>query len=162
MGRRKPLGQAIFLVATGISRLARARVGCYVEWVLGCPERRRPRDRDRISCGPRLLVVAGRRAQPLRPSLLGLFGICCVWVASFGCGRKATVDDCQRIVKRITELELKDVVSEQQIGSEISDAQQTFRERALSDCVGRRITEKALACVDTATNAAAIIDDCFD
>jgi hypothetical protein len=89
------------------------------------------------------------------------------WVAVFllvlpACGRKATVEDCQRIVKRITELELKNLVPEQQIGSEVSEAQQTFRQRALSDCVGRRISENALTCVENATTTAALIDDCFD
>jgi len=90
----------------------------------------------------------------------------CLWVLCLlilsACGRKATVEDCQRIVKRITELELKNVVPDQQIGSEVSEAQQTFRQRALSDCVGRRISENALLCVENASTAAAIIDDCFD
>ena len=79
-----------------------------------------------------------------------------------GCGRKATVEDCQQIVKRIVELELQSVVPEQELGSEVRDAQQALRERALSDCVGRRITEKSLACVAAAKTAADVIDECFD
>jgi hypothetical protein len=79
-----------------------------------------------------------------------------------GCGRKATVDDCQLIVKRIVELELQGVVPEQELGSEVAEAQQAFRERALADCVGRRITEKSLACVAAATSAETVIDECFD
>jgi hypothetical protein len=78
------------------------------------------------------------------------------------CGRKATVDDCQLIVKRIVELELQSVVPEQELGSEVQEAQHTFRERALVDCVGRRITEKSLACVASAKSAEAVIDECFD
>ncbi len=83
-------------------------------------------------------------------------------LCGLGCGRKATVDDCQQIVKRIVELELESVVPEQDLGSEVRDVQQALRERALSDCVGRRITEKSLACVAAAKSAAHVIDECFD
>ena len=79
-----------------------------------------------------------------------------------GCGRKATVEDCEQIVRRIAELELRDVVSKEELGSEVQDAQQRFRERALADCVGRRITEKSLTCVNGAKTPEAVIDDCFD
>jgi hypothetical protein len=81
---------------------------------------------------------------------------------SLGCGRKATVEDCEQIVRRIAELELKDVVPKEELGGEVQQAQQSFRERALADCVGRRITEKSLACIATAKTAEAVIDDCFD
>jgi hypothetical protein len=81
---------------------------------------------------------------------------------ALGCGRKATVEDCQQIVKRIVELELGKTVPAQELGSEVQEAQGAMHERALSDCVGRRITEKSLKCVATAQTAEAIIDDCFD
>jgi hypothetical protein len=78
------------------------------------------------------------------------------------CGRKATVEDCEQIVRRIAELELQGVVPKETLGAEVQDAQQSFRERALADCVGRRITESSLACVASAKTAEAVIDDCFD
>src|SRR5688572_9194296 len=74
-----------------------------------------------------------------------------------GCGREATVEDCQQIVKRIVELELESVVPEQDLSAEVQEAQQAFRERASADCVGRRITEKSLACVAAAKTAEAVI-----
>jgi hypothetical protein len=83
-------------------------------------------------------------------------------VLAVGCGREATVEDCQQIVKRIAELELGSVVSEQELSAEVQEAQAAFRERAAADCVGRRITEKSLACVAAAKTAEAVIDDCFD
>lgn len=83
-------------------------------------------------------------------------------VGALGCGRKATVDDCQQIVKRIVELELESVVPEKELNSEVHEAQQTFRERALTDCVGRRISNKSLECVAKAKSTATIIDDCLD
>jgi len=82
-------------------------------------------------------------------------------MAAPGCGRKATVDDCEQIVKRIVELELKSVVPQQEMTSEVTQAQQTFKERALTECVGRRITDKSLACVAAAKDSATIIDECF-
>ncbi len=116
-----------------------------------------------VAPGSRSPVPFHRRRNPGRLACLARgCAAGCVLLLLSACGRKATVEDCQRIVKRITELELKNVVPEQQIGSEVSEAQQTFRQRALSDCVGRRISENALACVENATTAAAIIDDCFD
>lgn len=90
----------------------------------------------------------------------------CCWlglvVVMLGCGRKATVEDCQQIVKRIAELELQNVVAKQDLGAEVSQVQQALKERALSDCVGRRITDRSLECVATAKNTATIIDDCFN
>ena len=103
----------------------------------------------------RLSHLAGVRATAACAALVLVLG-------GVGCGRKATVEDCQQIVKRIVELELESVVPEQELGSEVRDAQQALRERALSDCVGRRITEKSLACVATAKSAADVIDGCFD
>jgi hypothetical protein len=93
------------------------------------------------------------------PSVWALF---LVTLAAAGCGRKATVEDCEQIVRRIAELELKDVVPKEELGSEVQQAQQTFRDRALADCVGRRITERSLACVSAAKTAETVIDDCFD
>ena len=102
--------------------------------------------------GQSLVVRAAARAL-FGLALLGSIG---------GCGRKATVEDCEQIVRRIAELELTGVVPNEELGSEVQQAQQTFRERALADCVGRRITEKSLACVASAKTAEAVIDDCFD
>lgn len=93
-----------------------------------------------------------------------LFWLAALALATGGlaCGRKATVEDCQQIVKRVVELELQSVVSQQELGSEVMQAQQTFKEQALSHCVGRRITDNSLACVAAAKKTATIIDDCFN
>jgi N-acetylglutamate synthase-like GNAT family acetyltransferase len=85
-----------------------------------------------------------------------------VVLSAAGCGRKATVEDCEQIVRRIAELELRDVVPKEELGTEVQDAQQRFRDRALADCVGRRITEKSLTCMNSAKTPEAVIDECFD
>jgi hypothetical protein len=79
-----------------------------------------------------------------------------------GCGRKATVEDCEQIVRRIAELELQPVVPKEELGAEVQGALQSFRERALADCVGRRISQSSLTCVASAKTAESVIDDCFD
>ncbi len=89
----------------------------------------------------------------------GLVSIC---VCLSSCGRKASAEDCQRIVKRIAELELANVVPEAELSVEVEQAQTAFRDRALSDCVGRRITEASLTCVANAKTATSVIEDCFD
>jgi hypothetical protein len=102
---------------------------------------------------------ARHRVWPLWVRNVGVLSICgCL----LGCGRKATAEDCQRIVKRIAELELANVVPQTELNVEVEQAQNAFRDRALSDCVGRRITEASLECVANAKTAASVIDDCFD
>lgn len=101
------------------------------------------------------------RISGLKGRSVAALALACLALA-LGCGRKATVEDCQQIVKRIVELELKSVVPAQELSSEVRDAQQELEERARADCVGRRITEKSLACVAAANSAEALIDDCFD
>jgi hypothetical protein len=83
-------------------------------------------------------------------------------VAVLGCGREATVEDCDRIVKRITELELGSTVHGEELGSEIAQAQRSLHDQALSRCVGKRITQRALDCVAQATTADQIVNQCFD
>jgi hypothetical protein len=78
------------------------------------------------------------------------------------CGREATVEDCDRIVKRITELELGGTVHGEDLGSEIAQAQRSLHDQALSRCVGKRITQRALDCVAQATTADQIVNKCFD
>ena len=97
-----------------------------------------------------------------RTRLSAALGLLVSIAAAAGCGRKATVEDCEQIVRRIAELELTGVVPQEELSTEVAGAQQRFRERALADCVGRRITQKSLACVANAKTAEAVIDDCFD
>lgn len=91
-----------------------------------------------------------------------MLGVALLAASTGACGRKATVEDCEQIVRRIAELELSGVVPQAELGSEVQQAQETFRQRALADCVGRRITQKSLSCVASAKTSEAVIDECFD
>lgn len=83
--------------------------------------------------------------------------------SAIGCGRPATVSDCERIISRVAELELKEVeVSDQEVvKSQIESAQAAFRERMMTDCVGRRLRQSSLDCVDRATSANQVVSECF-
>jgi hypothetical protein len=80
-----------------------------------------------------------------------------------GCGRPATVGDCERIISRVAELELKEVeISDQEVvKSQIEGTQAAFRERMMSDCVGRRLRQSSLDCVNRATSANQVVSECF-
>jgi hypothetical protein len=81
-----------------------------------------------------------------------------------GCGRPATKDDCERIVQRIVELELKEakITDAENVREQVKETKNAFRQRAMRECVGKRITDRALACVRTAKTSKELVDGCFD
>lgn len=82
--------------------------------------------------------------------------------AAGGCGHPATPQECEKIVERVAELELKAAhVEPGEVGSRVKEAKEAFRRR-MDQCVGRRITDRALECVKNAKTAEEIVDDCFD
>ena len=69
-----------------------------------------------------------------------------------GCGRRATELDCQLIVDKSVELQLRDTNQtsadaiekrEEQVRAELQDE--------IKSCEGRRVTERTLACVQAAS-----------
>lgn len=68
---------------------------------------------------------------------------------SIGCGRPATVRECEEIVERITALEVlshRDA-STDEVHREVAQAKLALHERMMKECVGRRIRDEALECV---------------
>jgi hypothetical protein len=84
-----------------------------------------------------------------------------------GCGHRASGEECERIVSRIAELEL-----ERQPGAhrqspaerkaEVEATKRSLRDSTLKDCVGRRVTDRAMRCVERARTSQEIVDECFD
>jgi hypothetical protein len=97
------------------------------------------------------------RCARLCCALLGLL------LGPSACGKPATEADCEKIVTRVTELELKasNVSDPQQVQAQINEAQRSFKARALKDCVGRRLSQKTLRCVEDAKEARQITEECF-
>ncbi len=88
----------------------------------------------------------------------------CATTLLIGCGHKATEAECERIVVRITELELEaaKVSDPNNINQQIERTKQTFADSVQRDCVGRRISDDTMACVDRATDAKQLVEECFD
>jgi hypothetical protein len=106
---------------------------------------------------------ANRRSSGAnRKSKLPLYWLVSVSVMLNACGRKATAKDCERIVGRIAELQLGAVVPASELDDKVRETQAEFRQQALSDCVGRRITDRSLECLSNAETANAAVTDCFD
>jgi hypothetical protein len=87
------------------------------------------------------------------------------WAAVFalaGCGHPASVAECEQIVERIARLELEQRgLDSKAVSDEVESTKQAMRDRTMKECVGRRITEKALRCVHDAKRSEQI-EQCFD
>jgi hypothetical protein len=83
------------------------------------------------------------------------------------CGHPATEAECQAIVERIVELELKaqKVTDPAEIakrrGESLGTAGDGGKPDVLQGCIGKHITERALACVRNADTASEITDRCL-
>jgi hypothetical protein len=80
-----------------------------------------------------------------------------------GCGHPASEPECQEIVERIAILELQKAGASdpKAVGEQIDETKKSLAANTLKDCVGKRITERAMQCVRTAKTSAEIVDDCF-
>ncbi|HTM44891.1 MAG TPA: hypothetical protein VL137_08050 [Polyangiaceae bacterium] len=88
----------------------------------------------------------------------------CLSLSLLGCGRPATVQDCEQIVARITELELKhaSVTDPAVVAEEVNKNKQLFHDRAMAQCVGRRVTKSFLHCIDSAQTADQLLGECLE
>jgi hypothetical protein len=80
------------------------------------------------------------------------------------CGRPATEAECDEIVARITELELKEskVSDKLEVQKQVTETQAAFKGKTKEQCVGKRVTERALACVRAAKTAEEIVRECLN
>jgi len=98
----------------------------------------------------------------LRPALL-----LALVLGPASCGHPATEVECQTIVERIVELELQAqrVTDPAEINKRRSEslglAGDANRSDVLQGCIGRHITDGALACVRRAESAQEITDRCL-
>jgi len=95
-------------------------------------------------------------------SLASVMLTCLVLVT--GCGRPATQQECDEIVGRIAELELREEksVSPTDVEKEVLETKQAFQAKTKSECVGKRITGRALRCVRNAKTAEEIVHECLN
>lgn len=81
-----------------------------------------------------------------------------------GCGHPATDRECQEIVERIATLELEKASGTndpKSVGAQVDETKKALAPNTMKDCVGKRITERAMQCVRSAKTSQQIVDDCF-
>jgi hypothetical protein len=81
-----------------------------------------------------------------------------------GCGHPASDKECQEIVERIATLELEKNAGTNDakaVGAQVDETKKALATNTLKDCVGKRITERAMQCVRSAKTSQQIVDDCF-
>ena len=81
-----------------------------------------------------------------------------------GCGHPASDKECQEIVERIATLELEKNgggTDAKSVGAQVDETKKALATNTLKDCVGKRITQRAMQCVHNAKTSQEIVDDCF-
>jgi hypothetical protein len=78
-----------------------------------------------------------------------------------GCGRKATREDCEIVVDRNVELQLKALgVTDPTVVGKRRDEMRSSMKEDIDKCVGKRVTDGMMACVKSAETAEKI-DKCL-
>jgi hypothetical protein len=91
-------------------------------------------------------------------TLLGLAGLA---LPLAGCGRKATREDCEAVVDKNVELQLKALgVTDPTVVTKRRDEMRASMKDDIDKCVGKRVTDSMLGCVKTAETAEKI-DKCL-
>jgi hypothetical protein len=98
-----------------------------------------------------------KRSWQLVPAAFALFLLS-------ACGRPATEAECDEIVGRIAELELKEAKTADptDVQRQVTETKEAFRSRMKTHCVGKRVTDYALRCVRNAKTAEEIVQKCLD
>src|ERR1041384_8383584 len=108
----------------------------------------------------RFVICATERA-----TTHGVYGMVCVLTCAtclIGCGHPATDKECQEIVERIAILELEKATGSndpKSVGAQVDETKKALAPNTMKDCVGKRITERAMQCVRSAKSSQQIVDD---
>ncbi len=102
-----------------------------------------------------------RAPAPLRA--LAALSLCAGAFAASGCGHPASADECNAIIAKSAELELRaqNVTDPATIAQRTAAVKAARGEELLKRCVGKRITDRALACVARAQTPKEV-DKCLE
>lgn len=96
----------------------------------------------------RVVALTGARISGLA---FGLAWLAACVAALAGCGRKATREDCEIVVDRNVELQLKALgVVEPAVVTKRRDEMRASMKEDIDKCVGKRVTDAMIACVKNA------------
>jgi hypothetical protein len=105
----------------------------------------------------RRVVRPRRLIQPVSHAPLALALV----LAVVGCGRKATREDCEAVVDRNVELQLKALgVTDPALVGKRRDEMRTSMREDIDKCIGKRVTDSMMSCVKTAETTEKI-DKCL-
>jgi hypothetical protein len=111
--------------------------------------------------------MAKRSAPRLGGDLLGTSGLLVALavtaVTMAGCGHPATREECDEIFNRSAEIELRmqNVTDPKIVAERIAAARKDRGEDLVQNCVGKRITTDAIACVQRAKTSEDM-DQCLE
>jgi hypothetical protein len=105
-------------------------------------------------------------SQPVKRAPANCLPLLCVStvVLLSGCGRPATVQDCEQIVARVTELELKkaSITDPAVIQEQVANSKAAFQDQAMAQCVGKRVTKGFMDCIARASTAEQLMQECLN
>jgi hypothetical protein len=92
------------------------------------------------------------------------FVVTLVGALLIGCGRPATVQDCEQIVARVTELELKQasITDPAVVQEQVVNTKAAFQDQAMAQCVGKRVTSSFMECIAHASTAEQLLKECLN
>lgn len=109
------------------------------------------------------MVAPGRGSSTLpRVSPSRFAPLVLISLLAFGC-RYATEKDCEHIIDRIVELELKEqgITNPDLIEQRKAETRRKKRDELITGCVGKRITDAAMTCIDNASSSKDITQRCL-
>ena len=103
------------------------------------------------------------RRLTARPFLVALAGAGLA-ATTLACGHPATEGECREILRAAARLELKSRLddSKELIDQETAALEASMKGPMMDKCVGKRITDSALACVRAAKTADELFGECFE
>lgn len=108
-------------------------------------------------------MVVPRMNLPSLARIVSLPAIALIGAVACGGCRRASEADCEKIVDRIVELQLREqgVTDPEIIAKRREETKARKRDELLRGCVGKRIGTSALQCIEKAATSTEIVDVCL-
>ncbi|MEQ9319223.1 MAG: hypothetical protein RIF41_08685, partial [Polyangiaceae bacterium] len=144
--------------------------GASATLLLGCDPSLNPRKNFSSTCTtvqnratyPPARSTPGALSTMTTPRTTCLVSLLGISSCLLGCGHPATQQECEEIFQRSAEIELRaqNVTDPDLVDAKIAEAKAVRGRELLDECVGKRITQDAMACVRQAETAEAL-DACL-
>ncbi len=94
---------------------------------------------------------------------MGMFASFAVCILALSACHQASEQDCERIIDKIVELELKEqgVSNPKWVQERKAATRASKRKELLSGCVGKRVSMSAMQCIENAETSEEITEKCL-